>query len=52
MCGVNIVMLNVNDFKYKFKYELYFGKICINEDVIKCRGCIELIIVLFGRKVG
>jgi len=29
MCGANIVMPNVNHLKYKLKYELYPGKICI-----------------------
>lgn len=51
-CGANIVMPNVNDLKYKLKYELYPGKICINEDATKCRGCIESIIISLGRKVG
>lgn len=52
MCGANIVMPNVNRLEYKLKYELYPGKICINEDATKCRGCIESIIVSVGRKVG
>lgn len=51
-CGANIVMPNVNDLEYKLKYQLYPGKICINEDVTKCRGCIESIILSLGRKVG
>jgi len=51
-CGANIVMPNVNDLRYKLKYELYPGKICINEDATKCRGCIESIIISLGRKVG
>lgn len=51
-CGANIVMPNVNDLKYKLKYELYPGKICINEDATKCRGCIESIIISLGRKIG
>ncbi|WAM33721.1 [FeFe] hydrogenase H-cluster radical SAM maturase HydE [Caldicellulosiruptor morganii] len=51
-CGANIVMPNVNDLDYKLKYELYPGKICINEDATKCRGCIESIIISLGRRVG
>lgn len=52
MCGANIIMPNVNDLKYKLKYELYPGKICINEDAVKCRRCVESIITSLGRQVG
>jgi len=34
-CGANIIMPNVNLLEYKQKYELYPGKICINEDATK-----------------
>lgn len=39
--GANVVMPNVTQGEYRKFYELYPGKICINDTPDKCRGCIE-----------
>ena len=39
--GANVVMPNVTSTEYRAKYEIYPGKICINENPEQCRGCIE-----------
>ena len=39
--GANVVMPNVTSREYRAKYEIYPGKICINENPEQCRGCIE-----------
>lgn len=51
-CGANIIMPNVNSNEYKEKYQLYPGKICINEDAFHCKGCVENMITSQGRRVG
>lgn len=50
--GANVVMPNVTDKQYRKKYEIYPGKICINENAIQCRGCIEGKIKAIGRTVS
>lgn len=39
--GANVVMPNVTTTEYRAKYEIYPGKICINENPVHCRSCIE-----------
>lgn len=39
--GANVVMPNVTQGEYRKFYELYPGKICVNDTPDKCRGCIE-----------
>ena len=46
--GANVVMPSISEAKYKSKYELYENKICIADESIKCRGCIEARIFLSG----
>jgi len=50
--GANVVMPNVTTIEYRAKYEIYPGKICINENPSQCRGCIEEKIKSIGRKVS
>lgn len=38
--GANVVMPNVTEGDYRKYYELYPGKICINDTPAKCKGCI------------
>lgn len=38
--GANVVMPNVTEGDYRKYYEIYPGKICINDTPAKCRGCI------------
>ncbi len=39
--GANVVMPNVGNTIYRKKYEIYPGKICLNDGAQKCRNCIE-----------
>lgn len=50
--GANVVMPNVTSKEYRAKYEIYPGKICINENPEQCRGCIEAKILSIGRTVS
>ena len=50
--GANVVMPNVTSREYRKKYEIYPGKICINENPEQCRGCIEAKIKSIGRTVS
>jgi len=50
--GANVVMPNVTTTEYRAKYEIYPGKICINENPTQCRGCIEGKIKSIGRTVS
>lgn len=50
--GANVVMPNVTSKEYRAKYEIYPGKICINENPEQCRGCIEGKIKAIGRTVS
>ena len=38
--GANVVMPNVTQGDYRKYYEIYPGKICVNDTPTKCRGCI------------
>lgn len=50
--GANVVMPNVTTTEYRAKYEIYPGKICINENPTQCRGCIEAKIKAIGRTIS
>ena len=50
--GANVVMPNVTSKEYRTKYEIYPGKICINENPEQCRGCIEGKIRAIGRTIS
>lgn len=50
--GANVVMPNVTSTEYRAKYEIYPGKICINENPEQCRGCIEGKIRAIGRTIS
>lgn len=50
--GANVVMPNVTSKEYRAKYEIYPGKICINENPEQCRGCIEGKIISIGRTIA
>ncbi|HOF32597.1 MAG TPA: [FeFe] hydrogenase H-cluster radical SAM maturase HydE [Spirochaetota bacterium] len=39
--GANVVMPNITPEKYKKDYLLYPDKICLDEDYIKCLGCLS-----------
>lgn len=50
--GANVVMPNVTEGEYRRLYELYPGKIGVNETPMKCRSCIALKIKAIGRTIG
>ena len=50
--GANVVMPNVTSIEYRAKYEIYPGKICINENPVQCRECIEGKIKSISRKIS
>lgn len=50
--GANVVMPNVTEGDYRKLYEIYPGKICVNDTPAKCRGCITGKIRGINRKVS
>jgi len=50
--GANVVMPNVTSTAYRAKYEIYPGKICINENPEQCFNCISSKIKAIGRTVS
>lgn len=52
LAGANVVMPNVTEGEYRRLYELYPGKICVNDTPIQCRTCIGMKIQSIGRTIG
>lgn len=50
--GANVVMPNVTQGEYRKFYEIYPGKICVNDTPDKCRGCISAKIQSIGRTIS
>ena len=50
--GANVVMPNIGLSTYKKLFDIYPGKVCVNEDFSKCRNCIESQILAIGRTVS
>ncbi|NLP41627.1 MAG: [FeFe] hydrogenase H-cluster radical SAM maturase HydE [Veillonellaceae bacterium] len=50
--GANVVMPNVTEGDYRKLYELYPGKICVNDTPAQCRSCITGKITGIGRQVA
>ena len=50
--GANVVMPNITDTIYRSKYQIYPGKICLNDSSDKCRHCIEGKIKAIGREIS
>lgn len=50
--GANVVMPNVTEGEYRKLYELYPGKICVNDTSVHCRSCISRKILSIGRTIG
>lgn len=50
--GANVVMPNVTQGDYRKFYEIYPGKICVNDTPDKCRGCITGKIKSINRSVS
>ena len=50
--GANVVMPNVTQGDYRKFYEIYPGKICVNDTPDKCRGCISGKIASIKRSIS
>jgi biotin synthase len=50
--GANVVMPNVTETAYRKYYEIYPGKICLNESPSHCRICIENKIKSINRQIS
>lgn len=50
--GANVIMPNVTQGEYRKFYEIYPGKICVNDTPEKCRGCVSTKINSIGRTVS
>ncbi len=50
--GANIVMPNVTETTYRKYYEIYPGKICLDESPEHCRICIENKIKSINRQIS
>jgi len=50
--GANVVMPNVTTTEYRAKYEIYPGKICVNENANQCLNCIKAKIKSINRSVS
>lgn len=50
--GANVVMPNVTEGEARQLYELYPGKICVNDTPQHCRTCIAAKITAIGRTIG
>lgn len=51
-CGGNVVMPNITPQKYRKYYQIYPGKICINEDAKDCVHCLSGRLRALGRTVA
>lgn len=52
MRGANVVMPNLTPRKYRALYEIYPGKVCVDEDAQACRACLLQRIASTGRVPG
>ncbi len=51
-CGANVVMPNVTPGRYREQYQIYPGKICLQEEPDQCRGCVEQWVTAMGREIA
>jgi biotin synthase len=51
-CGANVVMPNLTPSKYREHYLIYPDKICIGEEPLKCRSCVEGMVLSLGRTIA
>ena len=52
LAGANVMMPNVTDVAYRADYQLYAGKPCLNENSVRCRGCLERRISSIGETIN
>lgn len=51
-CGANVLMPNVTPTRYREHYQLYPGKICIQDKPADCALCISGMVRSLGRTIG
>jgi len=51
-CGANVLMPNVTPTRYREHYQLYPGKICINDQPGDCRSCVAGMLRSLGRTIA
>ena len=51
-CGANVLMPNLTPRQYREHYLIYPDKICIDEEPVKCRGCVEGMALSLGRTIS
>lgn len=49
--GANVMMPNLSPLKVREKYALYENKICMGDEALHCRNCIEMRITASGYKI-
>jgi len=50
--GANVLMPNLTQVEYKKDYQLYPGKICLDESGIQCIGCLSMRVKPLGREIS
>ena len=50
--GANVLMPNLTQVEFKKDYQLYPGKICLDESGIQCIGCLSMRVKPLGREIS
>lgn len=50
--GANVLMPNIGPVDYKKLYELYPGKICLDEDGLTCLGCLSIRVKTINKELS
>lgn len=50
-CGANVIMPNLSPVTVRKQYQLYDGKICVDDDATKCNHCLDLRLEKFGYRM-
>ncbi|HHY95882.1 MAG TPA: [FeFe] hydrogenase H-cluster radical SAM maturase HydE, partial [Firmicutes bacterium] len=51
-CGANVIMPNVGPTEYRPLYQIYPGKICLDEGAERCLSCLRTMVTSMGRTLG
>jgi biotin synthase len=51
-CGANVIMPDITPEEYRPHYEIYPGRICIEDNPDECAGYIKSMVSLLGRKIA
>lgn len=50
--GANVLMPNIGPVDFKKDYEMYPGKICLDEDGLRCIGCLAVRVASIGKELS